>query len=148
MIDEIKKYIFQKYQQDEKKGVFFSGFDSKWKLIFSTWIITTEKSLEEVIDKLYKWIIQKHESKLDIIVIDIVDNIVNLSNPQDILSNDMKKYWFVLESNIDDNCWVLLPNTEWIADAKHALAVIKQKNNLSWKVSVYSISTTRFAVAK
>ena len=54
-------------------------------------------------------------------------------------------YWFAL---VDDHgaTWVILPWTKCVADAKHALYLIKQKYNVQWKVKIYVFTTDRLLV--
>ena len=67
MLEEIKKLIYTKYKAEDKIWVFFSLFDDKWNLITSNGVLTTDKTLEEMINILYNWIIKKRKEKSDFV---------------------------------------------------------------------------------
>ena len=54
MLEKIKKAVAARYKLDDTKGVFLSVFDTKGTLITSQGVLHTDKSLESVIEKLYK----------------------------------------------------------------------------------------------
>jgi hypothetical protein len=56
-----------------------------------------------------------------------------------------KLYGFAL---VDDawTSWMILPWTKGVADAKHALFLIKQKYNIKGKVKIYIFTTDRLLV--
>ena len=69
MLEDIKKLIYSKYKPEDKIWVFFSLFDDKWNLITSNGVLTTDKTLEEMINILYNWIIKKEEAKTKHVII-------------------------------------------------------------------------------
>ena len=73
MLEEIKKLIYSKYKPEDKIWVFFSAFNEKWILLVSNWVITTDKTLEDLINLLYNWVLKNYESKTKHIIIDIVN---------------------------------------------------------------------------
>lgn len=145
MIEKIKEKIYLKYWKEEKNWIFLSAFDKSWELLFSNWVILTDEDIETSIETLYNGIIKSKEKEIKNIVIDIVDKIQEMSDPKEILAISPKEYGFLLvEYDATSKAsWVILPNTEWIADAKHALSSIKKKYNLYWKVIIYTFTTTR-----
>ena len=76
MLEEIKKLIYSKYKPEDKIWLFFSLFDEKWTLLISNGVLTTDKTLEDMINLLYNWILSKQESKTKHIIIDVVNEIV------------------------------------------------------------------------
>ena len=52
MLEEIKKLIYSKYKQEDKRWLFFSLFDEKWNLLISNGVLTTDKTLEDMINLL------------------------------------------------------------------------------------------------
>ena len=146
MKEIIKEVLYKDYSADEKKWIFFSWFDENLTELFSNWVVYTEDELDSCIDSLYSWVVEDHEKSLKYTVIDVVDNIQELTNPEDILKTDPQKYWFFLICQDSDDTWAILPNIEWVADAKHALSLVKKKYNLSGKVEVFVFTTNRIVI--
>ncbi len=146
MKERIKEVLYKDYSADEKKWIFFSWFDENLTELFSNWVVYTEDELDSCIDSLYSWVVEDHEKSLKYTVIDVVDNIQELTNPEDILKTDPQKYWFFLICQDSDDTWAILPNIEWVADAKHALSLVKKKYNLSGKVEVFVFTTNRIVI--
>ena len=59
MLEEIKKLIYSKYKPEDKIWLFFSLFDDKWNLLISNGVLTTDKTLEDMINLLYNWMLKK-----------------------------------------------------------------------------------------
>lgn len=142
MFDKIKKEIFKDYKVDESKWVFFSLFDFDNKLIFSQWVAKSTNNLWELLDKLYFWFVDTKIEDVNYVIVDIVDNITTVA-PKDFFAVSTKDNWVWVIPNGSDNVFAILPNTEWVADAKHALSVIKNKVNLTWNVSLFKFTTNR-----
>lgn len=148
MKELLQKYVFDKYSKEGNVGIFFSWFDKNWTQIFSNWVFQTQETLESVLENIYDWIIAEHEQNINMIAVDVISEKEELTNPNDILSTDIKNYWFLLVSLNDESSWIILPNTSWVADAKNSLSLIKQKYELSWNVSIYRFKTDRFVIRK
>ena len=127
MLEEIKKLIYSKYKPEDKIWLFFSLFDDKWKLIISNGVLTTDKTLEEMINLLYNWILKKRESKTKHIIIDIVDEIIEQKDVAAFLNIDPKVNWVLLSETAWEKTGLILPNTKWVASMKQAVAWIKSK---------------------
>lgn len=136
MLEEIKKLIYSKYKPEDKIWLFFSLFDNRWKLLISNWVLTTDKTLEDMINLLYNWILKKHESKTKHIIIDIVNDIVEQKDITTFLNMDPKANWVLLAETSWEKTGVILPNTKWISSMKQAIAWIKQKYQLQWDVTI------------
>ena len=136
MLEEIKKLIYSKYKQEDKIWLFFSLFDDKWKLLISNWVLTTDKTLEEMVNLLYNWILKKQESKTKHIIIDIVNNIIEQKDINTFLNMDPKTNWVLLAETTWEKTWIILPNTKWITSMKQAVAWIKSKYQLQWDVTI------------
>ena len=136
MLEEIKKLIYSKYKPEDKVWLFFSLFNDKWKLLISNWVLTTDKTLEDMINLLYNWILKKQESKTKHIIIDIVNEIVEQKDAAAFLNMDPKTNWVLLAETTGDNTGLILPNTKWITSMKQAIAWIKQKYQLQWDVTI------------
>ena len=136
MLEEIKKLIYSKYKPDDKIWIFFSLFDENWKLLISNWVITTDKTLEDIINLLYNWILKKQESKTNHIIIDIVNQITQQKDIATFLNMDPKTNWVLLSETTWWKTWVILPNTKWITSMKQAVAWIKSKYQLQWDVTI------------
>ena len=136
MIEKIKELIYNKYKPEDKNWIFFSLFDEKWNLLISNWVLTTDKSLEDMINLLYNWILKKHESKTKHIIIDIVNEIVEQKDVNSFLSMDPKINWVVLAETKWDKTWIMLPKMKWVTSMKQVLAWIKSKYQLQWDVTI------------
>ena len=136
MLEEIKKLIYSKYKPEDKIWLFFSLFDEKWTLLISNGVLTTDKTLEDMINLLYKWVLSKHESKTKHIIIDIVNKIVEQKDAAAFLNMDPKTNWVLLAETTGDKTWVMLPNMKWITSMKQAVAWIKSKYQLQWDVTI------------
>ena len=136
MLEEIKKLIYSKYKPEDKIWLFFSLFDDNWKLLISNGVLTTDKSLEEMIDLLYNWILKKHESKTKHIIIDVVNGIIEQKDAAAFLNMDPKTSWVLLAETTWEKTGLILPNTKWITSMKQAVAWIKSKYKLEWDVAI------------
>ena len=136
MLEEIKKLIYSKYKPEDKIWLFFSLFDEKWNLLISNGVLTTDKTLEEMINILYKWILNKQESKTKHIIIDVVNEIIEQKDVTVFLNMDPKINWVLLAETTGEKTGLILPNTRWITSMKQAVAWIKQKYQLQWDVTI------------
>lgn len=136
MLEEIKKLIYTKYKAEDKIWLFFSLFNDKWKLLISNWVLTTDKTLEDMINLLYNWILKKQESKTKHIIIDIVNEIIEQKDVNTFLQMDPKTNWVLLAETTWEKTGLILPNTKWITSMKQAIAWIKQKYQLQWDVTI------------
>lgn len=136
MLEEIKKLIYTKYKAEDRIWVFFSLFDDKWNLIASNGVLTTDKTLEEMINILYNWIIKKEEAKAKHVIVDIVNQITEQKDVNAFLQMDPKTNWVLLAETTWNKTWVMLPNIKWITSMKQAIAWIKSKYQLQWDVTI------------
>ena len=136
MLEEIKKLIYSKYKPEDKIWLFFSLFDVKWHLLISNGVLTTDKTLEEMIKLLYNWILKKQESNTKHIIIDVVNGIVEQKDVAAFLNMDPKTNWVFLAETTWDRTGLILPNTKWITSMKQAVAWIKSKYELEWDVTI------------
>jgi len=136
MLEEIKKIIYSKYKPEDKIWLFFSLFDEKWNLLISNGVLTTDKTLEEMINLLYNWILKKQESKTKHIIIDVINEITEQKDAAAFLNMDPKNNWVLLAETTWEKTWLMLPNMKWITSMKQAIAWIKQKYQLQWDVTI------------
>ena len=148
MLEEIKKLIYSKYKPKDKIWLFFSLFDDKWKLLISNWVLTTDKTLEEMVNLLYNWILKKQESKTKHIIIDIVNNIIEQKDINTFLNMDPKTNWVLLAETTWEKTWIILPNTKWITSMKQAVAWIKSKYQLQWDVTISTFTVDELILDK
>ena len=148
MLEEIKKLIYTKYKAEDKIWVFFSLFDEKWNLITSNGVLTTDKTLEEMINILYNWIIKKEEAKTKHIIIDIVNEITEQKDVNAFLQMDPKTNWVLLAETTWNKTWVMLPNMKWITSMKQAIAWIKSKYQLQWDATISTFTVTELILDK
>jgi hypothetical protein len=146
MLEEIKKLIYTKYKAEDKIWVFFSLFDDKWNLITSNGVLTTDKTLEEMINILYNWIIKKEEAKTKHIIIDIVNQITEQKDVNAFLQMDPKTNWVLLAETTWNKTWVMLPNMKWITSMKQAIAGIKSKYQLQWDATISTFTVTELTL--
>ena len=148
MLEEIKKLIYTKYKAEDKIWVFFSLFDDKWNLIASNGVLTTDKTLEEMINILYNWIIKKEEAKAKHVVIDIVNKITEQKDVNVFLQMDPKTNWVLLAETTWNKTWVMLPNIKWITSMKQAIAWIKSKYQLQWDVTISTFTVNELILGR
>ena len=146
MLEEIKKLIYSKYKPDDKFWIFFSLFDGKWKLLISNWVLTTDKTLEDIINLLYNWMIKKEESKTEHIIIDVINEITEQKDIASFLQMDPKTNWVLLVETQWEKTWVILPNTKWVTSMKQAIAWIKSKYQLQWDVTISTFTVNELVL--
>ena len=141
MLEQLKQILEKKYKLRDTKWLFVSWFDVEWKLLFSQWIVETDASLEQTLQQLYDTYIVP-AAWVKIVTLDVVTTLFEETNIGKIPSTSPKMYGFAV---VDDHgtTWVVLPGTKWVADAKHALYLIKQKYAIQWKVKIYLFTTDR-----
>lgn len=145
MLEQIKKTLTTRYKLDDTKGVFLSVFDKKGNLLTSQGVLHTDKTLDSVVEKLYKGFAEDMLKNIGLITIDIVTSLFEETNISKIPTTSVKQYGFyVIDGN--NKSGVVLPNTKWVADAKNALFVLKQKYGISGKVKVFLFTTDRMIV--
>ena len=136
MLEEIKKLIYSKYKPEDKIWLFFSLFDDKWNLLSSNGVLTSDKTLEEMITLLYNGILKKDEWKTKHIIVDIVNEITEQKDVNAFLQMDPKVNWVILAEIKWEKTWVMLPNMKWITSMTQAVAWIKSKYQLQWDVTI------------
>jgi len=145
MLEQIKKTLTTRYKLDDTKGIFLSVFNKKGDLLTSQGVLHTDKQLDSVVEKLYKWFAEDELKNIGLITIDIVTSLFEETNIGKIPTTSVKQYGFYMIDG-SNKSGVILPNTKWIADAKNALFVMKQKYGISGKVKVFLFTTDRMIV--
>lgn len=143
MLEKIKKVVFSKYKKTDTNGIFFSALDKDNNLILSNGVVFSDKSLEQTIETIYHWLIEKHKN-IETIIIDIVIDTKDISDPKEIQNISLQEYWLLLIT--ENKSWILLPNTEGVENISTALKIIKEKNWLEWNAKITTFQTDRFAV--
>ena len=143
MLEKIKKTVFQKYNKTDTRWVFVSGFDKTNKMIISSWVLYTDKSIEELIETLFHGLIEKHNN-IAYIIIDIVTETVDVNNIGEIQSISLKDYWILIST--ENKSWVILPNTKWIENIQETIQIIKEKNWLTWNAKIIKFKTDRLMI--
>ncbi len=146
MLKKIQKEIFKEYKPVEKKWFFISWFNKKEKLIFSTWVLDTDKKLKQLTKDIYQSAIKKDIKKSQYILIDIVTQINKVSSKQ-VSKINPKKYGIAIRNKKKDT-WTILPKTDGVADSKHAIKLIRDKYDIKWWVVVYRFTTDRKIISK
>lgn len=136
MLEKIKELIYSKYKPEDKIWLFFSLFDENWNLLISNGVLNTDKTLEDMINLLYNWILKKSESKTKHIIIDVINQITEQKDANAFLNMDPKTNWVLLTETQWNKTWLILPNTKWITSMKQAIAWIKSKYQLEWDVTI------------
>lgn len=145
-LDALKDQISKEFSLTTTQWVFFSVF-SKNTLILSKGVFQTDKTLDETIDSFFYGFMQKDLDSLDHVVVDVVDQVHELTQAQDIVSTNMQTHWLIV-IGANDIVGVVLPATVGIVDAKHALSTVKQKNSTSGNAWIYKFTTKRLIVNK
>ena len=149
MIQGILKTIYTKYQASDANVVFLSWYDKNGKLLISEWILEPDTSIETTTTLLYDTYI-KPLTKIDLVTIDIVKNIIEQKEYTVVLGMDPIDYGVIIKMINQEKEWygVILPNTAEIVDMAHAIYAIKMKHNLTGDVILYSFQTDRFVYTK
>lgn len=143
MLEKIKNAIFAKYKKEDCKWVFLSVFDENNKLLMSNGAFYTDKVLDNILDTLYHWLVEKYKN-ISYIVVDIIideEEIVDVSKINEI---SLQEFWLAVIAG--DKYWVMLPDTAWVTDVTQALQLIKQKDSLQWNAKIVKFHTDRILV--
>ena len=144
MLEKLQQALEKKYKLRETKWLFVSGFDKDGKLQYSQGIVETDKPLDELLGTMFtKFIDPVKDTK--VITLDVVTTLFEETNITKIPTTQPKLYGFAI---VDDagHTWVILPWTKGVADAKHALFLIKQKYGVNGKVKIFVFTTDRILV--
>lgn len=145
MLDKIHNKLFRNYWKSEKKWIFLSGIDKDGNTIFSNWVIKTDENLFDTVNLLYENFVEPEED-VKYIVIDVVDKIQELNEAEQIFWTNVSKNWFLIICENTNESGLILPSIENVADAKHAISLVKNKCELSWDVEIYSFTTKKILV--
>ncbi len=148
MLEQIKTKLLSFYNKTDKIWLFFSLFDVNNNLILSNGVLTTDKTLTELIEILYHALLKNVEKNVSIITIDIVKEIQIQQDIQKLLTLSPKDYGIFVINKQTNISGIVLPNTQWIIDIKWALALIKQKYGLGGNVEISTFTTRRIAFKK
>ena len=148
MLQEIKNLIYSKYKAEDKIGLFFSIFDKNWVLIDSTWVVSTDKTLEDLINLLYEGKIKLYENNIKHIIIDIVNEIIPQTDINTFLQMDPKINWVILTETTWEKTGLMLPNMKWITSMKQVIAWIKTKYQLQWDVTISTFTVNELILDK
>ena len=143
MLEKIKNAIFAKYKKEDCKWVFLSVFDENNKLLMSNWAFYTDKVLDNILDTLYHWLVEKHKD-VAYIVVDIILDEEEIADVSKINEISLQEYWIAVIAG--DKYWVMLPDTAWVSNITQALQLIKQKDSLQWNAKIVKFHTDRILV--
>ena len=142
MTEKIKKEIEKYISLTDSKWIFLSWFDKEKNLIISSGVFSTDKNISTVIDMIYNGLLSIHKD-ISTIICDIVIDSKLETSIESINSINTQTHG-ICASTVDfSKSWVVLPKTLWINNANEALWYIKQKNNLSGNIVIYSFTTKR-----
>ena len=143
MLEKIKEAVFAKYKKEDCKWVFLSVFDENNKLLMSNGAFYTDKVLDNILDTLYHGLVEKYKN-VAYIVVDIITDEEEIADVSKINEISLQEYWLAVIAG--DKYWVMLPNTEWVADVTQAIQLIKQKDSLQWNAKIIKFHTDRILV--
>lgn len=143
MLEKIKEAVFATYKKEDCKWVFISVFDENNKLLMSNWALYTDKVLDNILDTLYHWLVEKYKN-VAYIVVDIITDEEEITDVSKINEISLQEYWLAVIAG--DKYWVMLPNTEWVANVTQAIQLIKQKDSLQWNAKIIKFHTDRILV--
>lgn len=143
MLEKIKEIVFSKYSKTDIKGLFISVFDEKNTLLMSNGVAYPDKPLEQLIDTLFHWLVEKY-TNIWHIVVDIITDIQEIIDLNEIPNISLQEYWLILSTQ--DKSGVLLPDTKWISTISQALKTIKEKNWLDWNAQITKFKTDRLSI--
>lgn len=143
MLEKIKSKVFEKYNKSDTKWIFFSAFDKDNQLIMSNGVFYSDKSLEELIQTIYEWLIKKH-TNIDKVIVDIVEENQKIEDIKEVQNISPKTHWVLLIAW--NKSGIILPNTKWIDNIQTAIKTIKEKNWLQWNAEIIKFTTNRFSI--
>jgi hypothetical protein len=148
MLDKIKKALYAMYSPDEVKGIFFSGFGENQQLVFSQWVVTTDKPIHELVESLYGKFSADQLKKVRYMAVDIVSDITEVHDLNEAMQVPTDEFGFAVISTDTAQSGVILPKTAGVSDAKSALFDLKQKYDIHGKAEVFLFRTQRITIAK
>lgn len=147
MLDQIKAAIFAKYKPEENRAIFLSLFDANKNILVSNGVITTDKTLDQIITILYNAIVAKHP-ETEVITADIVTETTLQNDVTTLLGISPTDNGIVILDKGDKKSGVMLPGTSDIPDMKTAIAKIKAKFSLSGDAEIYTFKTEKITISK
>lgn len=146
MINRITSELSQSISLQSKIGVFFSAFDAQGNLLASNGVIKTDRTLDQIIQSFYLWILKKFEPKIKRLIFDLVEEIRLQNDPNVLTKLPLDQYGLFLVEGDGQNSGVLLPNTKWVTSIQEAILAIKKKYNLNNQVSVFVFKTKKIEI--
>lgn len=144
MLQEVlKNVLFASCKPQDVVSFFVSLYDDKDQLLGSQWVLIATKPLAESLDLIVRGVLQQYENKAHTIVVDVVRDLQEESDIPILLTRSPTDYGVCLMSDDGSKSGIVLPNTVGIKDMKQAIQVCQQKNELPWKVVLYSFRTQR-----
>ena len=140
MLEKIKNAVFVKYKKEDIFWIFLSVFDENNKLLMSNGSFYTDKVLDNILDTLYHGLVEKYKN-IAYIVVDIITDEEEITDISKINEISLQEYWLAVIAG--DKYWIMLPNTEWVANVAQAIQLIKQKDSLQWNAKIIKFHTDR-----
>lgn len=148
MLDRLLHHLPEWFTRDSVAWVFLSWYDQKKKLMSSQGVVTADQALDKTIASIWVDSFAEEEKKIRAIAMDVVTDTVEIHDLSTLTQYDPQEFGFVMLDIEDEETGVILPKTDWITDAKHALRAMKQKYGLHGKVEVIAFRTLRVIVAQ
>lgn len=145
MLDLIKTEIAKKHKLLATKGVFFSLFNKDGRLAFSKGMVQVDKSLSQIID-IFDHNFFSKLTDIKLVVVDVVSHFEELYSYDVLNKIDFSKNGVAVQEVDGEVGWVILPNTEGIADIKQLFSILKKKNSLNGNIKVYLFQTERMVI--
>ncbi len=114
-------------------------------MVFSKGMVQADKSLGQIIDIFHHNFFSKFQD-IQLVAVDVVVHLEELYSYDMLEKIDFTKNGIAVQQVEGDTGWVVLPNTEGIADIKQLFSVLKKKNTLSGDIKVYLFQTDRIAI--
>ena len=148
MFDRLLKSLPTGFTRDSTVWVFLSSFDIRKKLIESQGVVHTDQRVEDTMNSIRQEFFEKDLKNIKAVAVDIITDTVEIHDLSTLWTYDPQEFGFIMIDTDDDLSGVILPRTQWITDAKHALRAMKKKYGLHGKVEVIAFRTQRSIVAK
>jgi len=145
MLDKIKEIVFEKYGKLDDKWIFISVFWNDDKILLSTWVLFSNKSMEDTIDTIYHWLVEKIQW-IKTVAVDVVIDTKEVFDVSELYGIGLNEWWIALIT--DKKSGVILPNTKWVLDFSQWIKLIKQKNWLEWNAKILIFKTDRLVVSE
>lgn len=148
MLELLKTTLSEHTNLEHTQGIFLSAFDNNQQLLDSHGVISTNKTLNTVLDMLYHGIIEPKHDQVHTIICDLVLDHTLLESMEAINAVNLTEQGLCM-SNLDaSKSGILLPNTKGVQTMSQALQLLKTKHHIEGNITLYSFTTKKISITR